>query len=503
MGTFASYIGKVSIPEEKKDEFNKNMIRLLQFGGMVDFNRVSMYNKEIYLISPVSLKQNGKCSFHYSYFEDDPWEDAGFDSNRNLFESGKIGSDEFNFVICAAYFLTELYSEGPGYVSENGEILNNPGYVQWINFILDKDFSLEKRLDLWELYESYVLSELRGGYSISNITLSKIMEFVPNGYEEYMGGTELADILYIMNGTEIGMDYAKAGSYAKEILDLKNELSTYYSNHALNGKEKIMNLITLSFEQRKQNIDEDLDMLAEISLRVAARVFVYLSAEILKFSFWDEWKDVHETVYSDEVIPNYVANSVAEKRKEGRSSSLGKMKTSEFLKNDDYFTFYRTPEEIKDKENYYISDDDLMYWWEDDGKVELSDKMIKQIHKWKEDYDEILKSLSDEVTSDYDMLKKLLDVLDSANDYYRRIYAFQDMFYEFIEHSKDARYIALVRLFEKVIEENKEAGGIIKYAQGRWEMVSKNVTFNEGRVTIKRFLGFMANRRLRNIYFGF
>ena len=47
MGTFAIYIGEVSIPEEKKYEYNKNMIRLLQLGGMVDFYKVSMYHKEI------------------------------------------------------------------------------------------------------------------------------------------------------------------------------------------------------------------------------------------------------------------------------------------------------------------------------------------------------------------------------------------------------------------------------------------------------------------------
>lgn len=503
MGTFAWYDGDIEIPEEKKKEFNENMIKLLGLGGMVNFDNVSLYGKEVTLISPVSLNEDGTCHFHYNYFEDEVWEDAGYDSSSNSLWSEKIGNNEFNFVICAGYFLTELYSEDYGLAIENGDILKDPGYVQWINYILDKDFSLEKRFELWKHYERYALDKIQNGYSTSEIKPYDVFKFIPIGLEDYMGGTELADIFYIANGTEEGMEDVSSGNYAKEVLQLKRELERFYKKYPNNGKDTIWQLITMPLEKRKCIKGTNYDILAEASVRIAARVFVYLSAEILKFPFWEEWLNLYYQVYNDEIVPQYVSDIVLNKRKIHRTASLGKMKTSEFLRNDGFFTFYNTPEEIKHKKNYYISDDDLMFWWDGSEKIQLSDDMINHISEWKQDYEEIRKTITTEEINSYDMLKNLMNALEYANNYYRRIFSFKNMFYEFLEHSKNVNYIAAVRLFEKIIEDNKEEGCIIEFAEGRWEMTSKNVTFNAGRVMIKRFLSFMANKKLRDIYFEF
>lgn len=502
MGTFASYIGNVSIPEEKRVEFNNNMVKLLQLGGMIDYDKVNLYGKEIILIKPVEINEEGECFFHYNYFEDEPWENAGFDSNKNRLWSWKIGWNEFSFVICAGYILTELYSDDYGYAEKNGDILNSPDYVRWINFILDKEFSLERRFDLWKYYESYVLARKDDGYKFDDIDFDPF-DFIPNGYEEYMGGTELADILYIANGTDTVIDEAEMGTYAKEVSILKNELERFYKENTCHGRETIWQLIQMPLAERKTIDGTDYDKIAEISTRVAARVFIYLSTEILGLSFWEEWVNLYENAYSDEVRPKYVGEDILEKRKKYRSVSLGKIKTSEFLRNDGYFTFNGTPEEIRHKGNYYISDDDLMYWWDGSDKIQLSDRMIKQISKWNQDYVEISKTMTEKAISKYDMLKSLIKVLSSADDYYKNIFSFSSMFYEFLDNSKNVKYIAAVKLFEKVVEDNKEAGRIIEHAKSSWSFVSKNVTFNEGRVTIKRFLSLMANKKLRKVYFGF
>lgn len=503
MGTFASYIGNVIIPEERKAEFNNNMIKLLQNGGMVTFNRVSLYGKDISLISPVVLNEEGKCYFYYNYFEDDSWEDAGFDSNSGMLWSNKIGSAEFNYVICAGYFLTELYSEDYGWVSENGDTLNNPEYIQWINYIADKDFSLEKRFDLWKYYESYVLNEMKIGYKIEEISVSDALSFVPKCMEEYMGGTELVDIFYIANGTEKIDENACWGAYVKDISALKELLEKFYKTHPQNGKELLWQLITMPIDKRENIRECDYAELAKFSTKIAARVFVYLSAEIMQFAFWDEWKKIYKDVYSDEVSPQYVSDRILAERKKHRTATLGKIKTSKFLRNDNYFTFYDTPEEIRHKENYYISDDDLMYWWDETEKIQISEKMKNKIYNWKKEYDEILRNITPDEINNYDMLKKLMDVLKSADNYYKRIFAFNDMFYEFLENGKNAKYVAVVELFRKIVEDNKKDGKIIEYARDRWTYVSKNVTFNEGRVTIKRFLSLMANKKIRKIYFDF
>lgn len=156
-----------------------------------------------------------------------------------------------------------------------------------------------------------------------------------------------------------------------------------------------------------------------------------------------------------------------------------------------------------DISNYYVSDDDLLYWWDESGRIVISDAMLDQIVAWKLDYNEIISGIKDEAIESYDMIKSLISALDKAEDYYKRVFAFNSMFYEFLENSKDTRYIAAIMLLEKIIEDNKEEGKIIEKIRGSWDLASKNVTFNEGRVKIKRFLSIMANNILRKKCFNF
>ena len=48
-----------------------------------------------------------------------------------------------------------------------------------------------------------------------------------------------------------------------------------------------------------------------------------------------------------------------------------------------------------------------------------------------------------------------------------------------------------------------EDGKIIEKARNKWDMVSRNVTHNIGRLRLKRYLATMANVKLRKRYFGF
>ena len=47
MGTFGGYTGSMSISDKKKKEFTKNLLKLLNYGGMMQLDKVCMYGKEI------------------------------------------------------------------------------------------------------------------------------------------------------------------------------------------------------------------------------------------------------------------------------------------------------------------------------------------------------------------------------------------------------------------------------------------------------------------------
>ena len=40
MGTFARYTGKMDIPEEKRECFGRQMMKILNYGGMMQFEKV-------------------------------------------------------------------------------------------------------------------------------------------------------------------------------------------------------------------------------------------------------------------------------------------------------------------------------------------------------------------------------------------------------------------------------------------------------------------------------
>ena len=91
----ANVVCKQERAEEEKQKFTENVLKLLNYGGMVQFDQVSMYGMEIALMKPVEVNQEGKACFHYNYFEEDAWEDAGYNAETGKFYSNKIGGDEF------------------------------------------------------------------------------------------------------------------------------------------------------------------------------------------------------------------------------------------------------------------------------------------------------------------------------------------------------------------------------------------------------------------------
>jgi len=153
MGTFGGYTGNMVISEQQKERFAKQVEKILNYGGMMQFEQISMYGYDMGLLKPVEIHFGEKVYFHYNYFEDDAWERAGFDADNADFWSNKIGSSEFCDVVTAVHFLYEVYDEGLGYVEINGDAVNNTKYVGWLNHLLKENFSMKKRLSSKEHQE--------------------------------------------------------------------------------------------------------------------------------------------------------------------------------------------------------------------------------------------------------------------------------------------------------------------------------------------------------------
>lgn len=506
MGTFGGYTGSMSISDKKKKEFTKNLLKLLNYGGMMQLDKVCMYGKEITLIKPVEIGEKGKAYFHFNYFEDDAWESAGYESESADFFCGKIGGREFCDVVTAVHVLYELYDDGIGYAEINGEIVEASPYIGWLNHVLGTDFSLKKRFCLWEYFEKYCLSQME--YDFDNPSKSyDVMDTIPLPLYQGLGGTELADIFYITKGTEsLQKEEIAPGSYPEMIYRCRELLKQYFDRRKEaeeNPGRNIWELAVCSRAQRERMREGDIGAIAQISLTLPAHMLVYLASEIQKENFWLIWKDLHKRAYKDAVLPQYASDKLMEERKAAIEEPIEELTTVEFLRQDGVFAFWNTPEELKGQPNYYISDDDRAFWWNGSEEVVLSEKMDEWLRKLSQRHKKIVEELEGESQDQERFLRDLIGLLEEINDFYKRVFSFHSMFYEFLQNSSDRRYIAAVRLLEKLAEENKEAGKIIEHAKHWWDTTSKNVTHNAGRLAMKRYLSVMANKKLREMYFGF
>lgn len=504
MGSFGTYTGTMRISEENKEEFTRNILKILNYGGMMRFDKVSIYGHDIILLKPVELNQDGKACFHFNYFEDDAWESACYNANTGAFFCGKIGGREFCDVVTAVHFLYELYDKGVGFPLVNGEIMGTDIYIGWINHVLGKDFSMKKRFRLWDYFEHYCLKKLKTGDGI--VESYYVMDTVPDDLYFAIGGTEFSDICYVMEGTDsLREEDIVPGSYPEIIYHCKKLLQQYFHKPKddENGQvEKIWELVKMNRQERKKIKGKDIYDIAQMSLELPARVLVYLSAEIRGCDFWSVWKELYKAVYKDEVMRQYAPDELVHKRKRAIEKPVKPLTTAEFLYNDDMCLFWNTPKELKGMPDYHISDDDRAFWWDESEEVVLSEKM----DAWLLDLAKQHRQLAGMITGDGNpekFLEELISTLAEIEAYYKRVFAFQNMFYEFLQHNTDIRYIAAVRLLQKLAAENKEAGKIIKKMKNWWDTTSRNVTHNAGRIAMKRYLSVMANKKLREKYFGF
>ena len=81
---------------------------------------------------------------------------------------------------------------------------------------------------------------------------------------------------------------------------------------------------------------------------------------------------------------------------------------------------------------------------------------------------------------------------------------FEEMFYDFLQNISQKEYAAAIELMRQIVEDEdiRKAGEVIQYRKNR-ESESKNVSDNEGRLQVKRIFAVLANRQLREKYFGF
>lgn len=484
MGTFLDHIDRSQgIPEEKHDEFKERIKILFQNGGMMDLQRQSLLGKEIVTISPTDFRGN-LIDFTYNYYEERQWENAGFSLEDFDVYSNKVGWSFFNWVMSAAHILQGLYSDGDFLVIENEAITyNEKQYISWINSLFDEHFAWKN----WDRFKAvcivrdYIGEDFDNDYHILDIEVKDFEE--TNSYGGIMSCLEMEVLNHGSEWIDKSIDEdedkdlvislikpmkEKLQLFKKESLKDENE----QIDDLLNGINKVMKEECIFLNDMNSN--ENYEKIFCISyLFTSPVILLKCISEVYKRDFWELF----------DRVKNY--HRIADKT---LNKPLPAHKLSELLN---------------------ISDDDMIFLWKKDGKIQFSE----ELELW---FDE-LKSLFDENSKEKIIIENpllwIIDLLHFAYENYVRIFAFSSFFQESIENLNNQNYLILWKIFEDMChdEEMLKNGSVIffnndsqsKKLKDDWCFIDRNEIMNSSRVKLKRYMALVANKELRKLVFGF
>lgn len=168
-----------------------------------------------------------------------------------------------------------------------------------------------------------------------------------------------------------------------------------------------------------------------------------------------------------------------------------------------------------------ITPDDMILFWDNNENVSFSQE---------------LKTWFDDLKSRFDMLMEsgyvvenplywILELMEYADENYYRIYTFSDFFKETMEHLNDERFLTLWKIYDEMLHDPvmEEAGNVVFVPEGpeyehvglyyfgtpprrrlktNWDMINKEERNNKARVTFRRYMALLENRKLRKEIFG-
>ena len=231
---YADYLGERYVPVDKRQDFIRDLMKILNYGGMTILEKVCLYGKEICLLKPFEIHEMETVAFHYNYFEDNSWDWAKFDTKNIELYSKEIGTSEFSYVMVAAYTLYEYYDSKLGVAEINDQILFSRRSVGWLNHLLDKQYTMERRFDLWDAYELYCSS-----YKSREIKLDDILSFISCENIAFCGGVEFTDVCYVIYGTEtLQKEEIEPNSYPEIVYKCKCLLKDFFQSGEFSENQK-------------------------------------------------------------------------------------------------------------------------------------------------------------------------------------------------------------------------------------------------------------------------
>ena len=439
MGTFAEYIGTMDIPENRRAEYARQMLRLLHAGGMMSVDEVGLFGHRIRLLYPPEPDEVGRAWGCYNYFEDNFWESWGLNADKGTFSSNKLGGGAFCTAILAGYVLTALHSRSYGIVTVDGSYVRERRFIGWTNGVLGTQYTNQRATQLWEIKKLLH----KDGCEEYNKDLTGLIHDVPTACADLeQVKSYIAARFFEEFYEDMSAEAEDAAVYRKEdaigvrncFAHLKKTLSAL---HERGGTlEEAKKYLVMPMTERSIVIDEQggNNLAVSYSL-VSPALAVAMTAREFGVDFWGLWDELGASIPSVERFPPPQPSTPVEP--------------------------------ISTQELFGVSSDDMAYYWQPDGKVQFSDEMTAWMQSLRAELDGITDTIPPER-----FLHAMADAIAGAGNY-----AFRDMFCGFIARQAEPRVQAAVLLLERLV--------------GR------------GEPNVRRYLAILGNPTLREAVFGF
>lgn len=400
MATFINFEKEGRIRKEKQKEFSERLKVLINAGGMMDFDEVMLYNQRLGLLKPIDFDEDGDFTCSYNYFEEDIWEEAGFDGEGGYFYSNTVGWGPFNWTVKAAHILQELYTDGFTVVKENNKIIfkEKPYCLGWINYLFNENYVYEN----WDQWQVYLHERERKDCS------NREFESDCSDY----AGRYPAISYYEVKAVD------KDFSTMIDILKRDNNITLHNFKIGVTQIKEIIKDFKASSSLSK---DEQLDLLvAGINhLDCDDDKFIYNNRESEDF--------VDFMQFSKVLIESKVLSlkAISEVYEVDFWQLYERLETKERIIDENDQVILEMPAYlIRTELLFNLTPDDLLYYAKEGSEINFSRRLENWFKEWQSDYQEKIKT---EIVVKNPLIW-ILDILRFVNKNYYSVYAFSSFF---------------------------------------------------------------------------
>ena len=311
--------GKVSIPEDKKQEFNEYVMEILRHFGMRKRKKVDVAGKKVTILENPTSDEKGIVSFDYSIFEKKTRDVSTYNTNTCELHSIDRGENEYGLAMNCILALQECYSNGSCFFMEKRKPIDIYVYMCLLSNILNKKIYNNSRGKIWDMLvllrktpdadlpsEGEIFQSVFP-YDYSHFEHFQLLSMLPVDDTEppKTDKEPITDRKQIKEATYVSQREYLYRIVAEEYQHDKKILECYL--------KKLLHL-SLPDREKHAEVDNNLGIIAELSLYVPPTCIVSAVALLGKKSFWDAWDElVTEGAYTDVIGEDDKEEKLSEK----------------------------------------------------------------------------------------------------------------------------------------------------------------------------------------------